>query len=85
MSPMASRSMWMTKRSPTALTGSASLLISEPEASIATWPFGLRSNSKISWGVARIGLLASIRSSVMGRVCQPSWAPLDPGSVDKHD
>src|SRR5689334_804031 len=57
-----SRSMWITNVSPTCSAGSPVKSCSMPDASMATWPAGLRTMSKIDVGEAGIGRVTSMRS-----------------------
>ena len=54
--------MWMTKVSPTFSAGSPVKSCSIPDASMATWPAGLRTMSKMADGGAGIGRVTSMRS-----------------------
>src|SRR4029453_13274950 len=70
--------MWITKVSPTAAAGSPLEAWSIPELSIATWPRGSRTTSKIVCGSAAIVRWTSIRSFAMAASC-PSRRGRRPG------
>src|SRR5437588_8873977 len=57
-----SRSMWITNVSPTFSAGSPVWSCSIPDASMATWPAGLRTMSKMAEGAAGMGRVTSMRS-----------------------
>ncbi len=63
-SPSASRSMWITKVSPSAWAGSPVALCSMPEASMATCPSGLLTTAKMSAAVAGMVRCTSKRSVI---------------------
>src|SRR6187402_3511069 len=81
-SPSASRSMWITKVSPTAPAGSPEALCNMPDASIATWPCGSQTTRKIvaaSAGMVRCTSKRSVtsrdrsrRSSGLGQISRPA-------------
>src|SRR4029453_13080541 len=80
--------MWITKVSPTAAAGSPLEAWSIPELSIATWPRGSRTTSKIVCGSAAIVRWTSIRSFAMAASCHSRrerrpGCPVPSGPMDR--